>query len=152
MGYLLRNLMKLNFRLNKLNFCQTIKKIIFKQQKIENEKEFKNLLISSNILKRYIEDSNDNVKFCDIIIKDYNNEYDEYIENLKEISNNKIMKIKNGDNNFERLGVKRKRNEVGNLILKNEILNESNNLDYLIYRNSFIQKNILIYFLKEAES
>ena len=62
------------------------------------------------------------------------------------------MKIKNGDNNFERLGVKRKRNEVGNLILKNEILNESNNLDYLIYRNAFIQKNILIYFLKEAES
>jgi hypothetical protein len=109
-------------------------------------------LISSNILKRCIEDSNDNIKFYDIIIKDYNNEYDEYIENLKEISNNKIMKIKNGDNNFERLGVKRKRNEVGNLILKNEILNESNNLDYLIYRNSFIQKNILIYFLKEAES
>jgi hypothetical protein len=105
-------------------------------------------LISSNILKRCIEDSNDNIKFYDIIIKDYNNEYDEYIENLKEISNNKIMKIKNGDNNFERLGVKRKRNEVGNLILKNEILNESNNLDYLIYRNSFIQKNILIYFLK----
>ena len=109
-------------------------------------------MISSNILKRCIEDSNDNIKFYDIIIKDYNNEYDEYIENLKEISNNKIMKIKNGDNNFERLGVKRKRNEVGNLILKNEILNESNNLDYLIYRNSFIQKNILIYFLKEAES
>ena len=109
-------------------------------------------MISSNILKRCIEDSNDNIKFYDIIIKDYNNEYDEYIENLKEISNNKIMKIKNGDNNFERLGVKRKRNEVGNLILKNEILNESNNLDYLIYRNAFIQKNILIYFLKEAES
>ena len=105
-------------------------------------------MISSNILKRCIEDSNDNIKFYDIIIKDYNNEYDEYIENLKEISNNKIMKIKKGDNNFERLGVKRKRNEVGNLILKNEILNESNNLDYLIYRNSFIQKNILIYFLK----
>ena len=109
-------------------------------------------MISSNILKRCIEDSNDNIKFYDIIIKYYNNEYDEYIENLKEISNNKIMKIKNGDNNFERLGVKRKRNEVGNLILKNEILNESNNLDYLINRNSFIQKNILIYFLKEAES
>ena len=109
-------------------------------------------MISSNILKRCIEDSNDNIKFYDIIIKDYNNEYDEYIENLKEISNNKIMKIKNGDNNFERLGVKRKRNEVGNLILKNEILNESNNLDYLINRNSFIQKNILIYFLKEAVS
>ena len=109
-------------------------------------------MISSNILKRCIEDSNDNIKFYDNIIKDYNNEYDEYIENLKEISNNKIMKIKKGDNNFERLGVKRKRNEVGNLILKNEILNESNNLDYLIYRNSFIQKNILIYFLKEAES
>ncbi len=83
-------------------------------------------MISSNILKRCIEDSNVNIKFYDIIIKDYNNEYDEYIENLKEISNNKIMKIKNGDNNFERLGVKRKRNEVGNLILKNEILNESN--------------------------
>ena len=109
-------------------------------------------MISSNILKRCIEDSNDNIKFYDIIIKDYNNEYDEYIENLKEISNNKIMKIKKGDNNFERLGVKRKRNEVGNLILKNEILNESNNLDYLINRNSFIQKNILIYFLKEAVS
>ena len=102
-------------------------------------------MISSNILKRCIEDSNDNIKFYDIIIKDYNNEYDEYIENLKEISNNKIMKIKNGDNNFERLGVKRKRNEVGNLILKNEILNESNNLDYLIYRNSFIQKNINLF-------
>jgi hypothetical protein len=83
-------------------------------------------LISSNILKRCIEDSNDNIKFYDNIIKDYNNEYDEYIENLKEISNNKIMKIKNGNNYFERLGVKRKRNEVGNLILKNEILNESN--------------------------
>ena len=109
-------------------------------------------MISSNILKRCIEDSNDNIKFYDIIIKDYNNEYDEYIENLKEISNNKIMKIKKGDNNFEKLGVKRKRNEVGNIILKNEILNESNNLDYLIYRNAFIQKNILIYFLKEAES
>ena len=109
-------------------------------------------MISSNILKRCIEDSNDNIKFYDIIIKDYNNEYDEYIENLKEISNNKIKKIKKGDNNFEKLGVKRKRNEVGNLILKNEILNESNNLDYLIYRNAFIQKNILIYFLKEAES
>ena len=84
MGYLFRNLMKLNVRLNQLNFCQTIKKIIFKQQKIENEKEFKNLLISSNILKRCIEDSNDNIKFYDIIIKDYNNEYDEFISEKKD--------------------------------------------------------------------